>query len=145
MTERLDFYTANPEALKAMMALEKRIHASGFDVALTQLVRLRVSQINGCAYCVDLHAADARKAGVGERAIASVCVWRDTPFFDERQRAALAWAEAVTLVAQTHVLDEVWGAARSQFSDAELVDLSLLVIAINGWNRLGIAFRKHPS
>lgn len=145
MTQRLDFYSANPDAVKAMMAMEKRIHASGFDVGLTHLVRLRVSQINGCAYCVDLHAADARKSGVDDRAIATVCVWRDTPFFDERQRAALAWAEAVTLVAQTHVPDDAWNETNAQFSEAELVDLTLLVIAINGWNRLAIAFRKQPS
>jgi alkylhydroperoxidase family enzyme len=91
-----------------------------------------------------MHAADARKAGVDDRAIATLSVWRDTPFFDERQRAALAWAESVTLVAGTHVPDEAWSAARPHFSDAELVDLTLLVVAINGWNRFAIAFGKHP-
>lgn len=145
MTQRLDFYAANPEAIKAMMALEKRIHASGMDVSLTHLIRLRVSQINGCAYCVDMHVADARKSGIDERALATASVWRDTPFFDERQRAALAWAEDVTLVAASHVSEAAWDAARLQFTDAELVDLTLLVIAINGWNRLAIAFRKHPA
>lgn len=145
MTQRLDFYAANPEAMKAMMALEKRIHASGFDAGLTHLVRLRVSQINGCAYCVDMHTSDARKAGVGERAIATVGVWRETPFFDDRQRAALAWAEAVTLVAVDHVPDAIWDEVKPHFSDVEIVDLTLLVIAINGWNRLAIPFRKQPS
>lgn len=108
-------------------------------------MRLRASQINGCAYCVDLHTADARKGGEDDRRLATVLVWHETPFFTDRERAALAWTEAVTLVAQTRVPDDVWQAVRVQFSDAELVDLTLLVSTINTWNRLAISFRKLPA
>src|SRR5262249_50151105 len=111
---------------------------------LVELVRLRASQINGCAYCIDLHSADARKAGEDERRLATVSVWRETPFFSERERAALAWTEAVTLVSQDHVPDAVWEAVRPHFTDAELVDLTLLISTINAWNRFAISFRKTP-
>ena len=108
-------------------------------------MRLRASQINGCAYCVDLHTADARKGGEDDRRLATVSVWHETPFLTDRERAALAWTEAVTLVAETRVPDDVWQAVRAQFSDAELVDLTLLVSTINTWNRLAVSFRKLPA
>ncbi|MGM3274798.1 carboxymuconolactone decarboxylase family protein [Ralstonia sp. 24A2] len=145
MEPRLDFYKANPTAIQAMMSLEKTLSKSPLEKPLTELVRLRASQINGCAYCVDLHTSDARKGGEDGRRLATVSVWHETPFFTDRERAALAWTEAVTLVAETRVPDDVWQAVRAQFSDAELVDLTLLVSTINAWNRLAISFRKLPA
>ena len=145
MTSRLDFYSANTHAIKAVLALEERIGKSGIEKSLAELVRLRASQINGCAYCVDMHVADARKGGETERRLATVVVWRETPFFTDRERAALEWTEALTLVARDHVPDAVWEAVRPHFSDEEIVDLTLLVNAINTWNRFAIAFRKTPA
>jgi AhpD family alkylhydroperoxidase len=144
MQQRLDFFNANPNAIKALLALEEQIGKSSLEKSLAELVRLRASQINGCAFCVDMHASDARKAGETDRRLAAVIVWRETPFFTERERAALAWTEAVTLVSQDHVPDAVWEAVKPHFSEAEMVDLTLLVSAINSWNRLAIAFRKTP-
>jgi AhpD family alkylhydroperoxidase len=142
MKQRLDFYKASPLAIKAMMGLEAQIEKSALEKPLTELVRLRASQINGCAFCVDMHTTDARKGGETDRRLATVVAWRETPFFSERERAALEWTEALTLVSVDHVPDTVWAAVRPYFSDAELVDLTLLVSAINGWNRFAIAFRK---
>jgi AhpD family alkylhydroperoxidase len=145
MSGRLDFYKANPNAVKALLGLEEHINKSTLEKPLAELVRLRASQINGCAFCVDMHVSDARKGGESERRLATLCVWRETTFFNERERAALAWTESLTLVATSQVPDQVWEEARSQFSDAELVDLSLLITAINAWNRFAIAFRKMPA
>ncbi|MBV8626800.1 MAG: carboxymuconolactone decarboxylase family protein [Paraburkholderia sp.] len=145
MQSRLDFYKASPEATKAMMALEERASGSGIEKPLAELVRLRASQLNGCAYCVDMHTTDARKGGETERRLAAVTVWRETPFFTERERAALEWTEAVTLVAQTHVPDHVWEAVKPHFTDREIADLTLLIVAINGWNRIAVSFRKMPE
>ncbi|GGP19377.1 carboxymuconolactone decarboxylase family protein [Silvimonas iriomotensis] len=145
MEQRLDFYKANSNAIKAMVGLEERIGKSALEKSLIELVRLRASQINGCAYCVDLHSSDARKSGETERRLATLVVWRETPFFTDRERAALEWTEALTLVSASHVPDAVWAAVQPYFSEEEIVDLSLLVIAINGWNRLAIGFRKTPA
>jgi len=145
MNQRLDFYKASPEAIKAMVGLEQRIGKSGLEKSLIELVRLRASQINGCAYCVDMHSADARKGGENERRLATLSVWRETPFFTDRERAALAWTESLTLIADNHVPDSVWQAVQPHFSEQELTDLTLLVVAINGWNRFAIAFRKLPE
>jgi AhpD family alkylhydroperoxidase len=145
MEQRLDFYKANPRAIKALMALEEQISSSSIEKPLTELVRLRASQINGCAFCVDMHSTDARKGGETERRLAAVVVWHETPFFSERERAALAWTEAVTLVSHEHVPDAVWEAVKPHFSDEEIVDLTLLISAINSWNRFAISFRKMPA
>jgi AhpD family alkylhydroperoxidase len=145
MEARLDFYKANPTAIKAMLALEERIGKSTLEKSLTELVRLRASQINGCAFCVDMHTADARKGGETDRRLATVVVWRETPFFTDRERAALEWTEALTLVSHDHVPDAVWHAVQPHFTDEEIVDLTLLVSAINSWNRFAIAFRKTPA
>jgi AhpD family alkylhydroperoxidase len=145
MQSRLDFYKASPSGTCAMMALEKAVSESGLEKPLMELVRLRASQINGCAFCVDMHVTDARKGGETERRLASVVVWREAPFFTERERAALEWTEALTLVAQTHVPDAVWESVRPHFTDQELADLTMLVIAINGWNRISVGFRKIPE
>jgi AhpD family alkylhydroperoxidase len=145
MQSRLDFYKANPHAIKAMLALEERIGKSSLEKSLAELVRLRASQINGCAFCVDMHTTDARKAGETDRRLATVVVWRESPFFTDRERAALEWTESLTLVSQEHVPDAVWEAVKPHFSDEEIVDLTLLVSAINGWNRFAIGFRKIPA
>ena len=145
MQSRLDFYKASPTGTRAMMALEKTISECGLEKPLMELVRLRASQINGCAFCVDMHTTDARKGGETERRLAAVVVWREAPFFSARERAALEWTEALTLVAQTHVPDAVWDTVRPHFTDQELADLTLLVVAINGWNRISVGFRKIPE
>ena len=145
MEPRLNFFKANPDAMQAMAGIEQHIARSGLEKPLMELVRLRTSQINGCAYCLDVHTADARKGGENERRLATLGVWRETPFFTERERAALEWAEALTAVAEAHVPDEVWARVAPQFSAAEIVDLTLLVNAINAWNRFAIAFRKRPA
>jgi AhpD family alkylhydroperoxidase len=144
MEPRLDFYKASPAAIKAVLGLEERIAKSELEKPLVELVRLRASQINGCAYCIDLHTADARKGGEDDRRLATLQVWRETTFFTAREQAALAWTEAVTLVAQDHVPDAVWEDVRPHFTDAELVELTLLVATINTWNRFAISFRKTP-
>ncbi len=145
MEARLDFYKASPNAIKAMLSLEERISKSSLEKSLAELVRLRASQINGCAFCVDMHTIDARKGGETERRLATVAVWRETPFFTDRERAALEWTEALTLISQDHVPDAVWQAVKPHFTEEEIVDLTLLVSAINGWNRFAIAFRKMPA
>ena len=145
MRSRLDFYKASPTGTRAMMALEKAVSECGLEKPLMELVRLRASQINGCAFCVDMHTTDARKGGETERRLASVVVWREAPFFSERERAALEWTEALTLVAQTHVPDAVWDAVRPHFTDQELAELTMLVVTINGWNRISVGFRKIPE
>ena len=145
MSTRLDFAKASPEALQAMLALEAAVARSGLEKPLCELVRLRASQINGCGYCVDMHATDARKGGETERRLSAVAAWQETPFFTPRERAALAWTEAVTLIAQTHAPDDVYAGLRAHFSEREAVELTLLINAINSWNRLAIAFRKQPE
>jgi AhpD family alkylhydroperoxidase len=134
-----------PEGYRAVYALEQYVHHSGLELKLLELVRLRASLLNGCAYCVDMHTKDARAEGETEQRLFAVPVWRETPFFTDRERAALAWTEAVTLVGKDHVPDDVFAAARSQFSEKELVDLTLAIVAINNWNRLAISFRAVPG
>lgn len=145
MEPRLNFYKSGPDAMKAMTGLEHQIARSGLDNTLVELVRLRASQVNGCAYCIDMHTSDARKAGESERRLATVAVWRETPFFSDRERAALEWTESVTRVADSRVPDEVWEQVKQQFTPTELVDLTLLVNTINARNRFAIAFRKMPG
>lgn len=145
MEPRLNFYKAGPEAMKAMTGLEQAIAKSGLEKPLVELVRLRASQINGCAYCVDLHTTDARKGGENDRRLATLSVWRETPFFSDRERSALEWTEAVTLVAVDHVPDAVWDRVKPNFTPEELVDLTLLISTINAWNRFAISFRKMPA
>jgi AhpD family alkylhydroperoxidase len=144
MQTRLDFFTTDKDAMKALMGVENQVAKGTLDILLKDLVRLRASQINGCAFCLDMHVTDARKAGESERRLATVAAWRETPFFSERERAALEWTESLTLVSQNHVPDAVWEAVRPHFTDAELVELTLLITSINSWNRFSIAFRKMP-
>lgn len=145
MEQRLDFYKASPEAMKALIALDVAVGKLGLEPALLDLVKLRASQINGCAFCIDLHASDLRKKGDSERRIQTVSVWRETPFFTPREGAALAWTEAVTRVADTHVPDADYEALLAQFNEAESVNLTLAIGLINTWNRLAIGFRKMPT
>ena len=145
MQERLNYAKAAPDAVKALFGLYERSGKSGLEHALVELVRLRASQINGCAYCVDAHGREARKAGEDERRLSTLITWRETPFFTDRERAALAWTEALTLVADTHVPDAVWDEVKPYFTPEELVELTLVVTTINALNRFAIAFRKLPQ
>jgi AhpD family alkylhydroperoxidase len=127
-----------------MLELEQRVESFGLEPALLDLVRLRASQINGCAFCLDMHARDLRKRGESEQRLDVLPAWHEVDLYTDRERAALAWTEAVTLVAETHVPDEVYEEARREFSEQELAELTLAVVAINGWNRLNVAFRTPP-
>jgi AhpD family alkylhydroperoxidase len=145
MKPRLNAYQAAPAVMKAMMALESQVVANGLEPALMELVKIRASQINGCAFCLHMHTRDARAKGEKEERIYLLDAWRESPLFSARERAALAWTEAVTLVSQTHVPDEAYEQARTEFSEEELVKLTLLVTTINAWNRFAISFRSiHP-
>lgn len=144
MQTRLDFFNTDKDAMKVLIGVEHQVAKGTLDTLLKELVRLRASQINGCAFCLDMHVTDARKAGESERRLATVAAWRETPFFSERERAALEWTESLTLVSQNHVPDTVWEAVRPHFTDAELIELTLLITSINSWNRFSIAFRKMP-
>ena len=145
MSERQDFYTASPEAVKAQMAVEVAIGKMGLELSLLELIRLRSSQLNGCAFCVDMHTTDARKAGETERRLHAVAVWRETPFFSERERAALAWTEALTLLSTSHAPDADYALMKAHFSDKEMVNVTLAISSINSWNRLAVGFRKMPA
>lgn len=145
MHSRVDFYTASPDALKAMIALESAVTKLPLEKSLIELVKLRASQINGCAFCVDMHTADARKAGETERRLYAVSVWRETPFFTPRERAALAWTEALTRISETHAPDEDYALLSAEFDAREMVDLSVAITTINAWNRLAVGFRKMPQ
>lgn len=145
MASRIDYQRSAPGAVHALLNVENYVRQSGLEKPLLELVRLRASQINGCAYCVDMHTKDARAAGESEQRLYAVSVWQDTPFFTERERAALAWTEAVTQVSESHVPNEVYQLARQQFDEKELVNLTMAVIAINSWNRLSVSFRTEAG
>ncbi|TAM34783.1 MAG: carboxymuconolactone decarboxylase family protein [Burkholderiaceae bacterium] len=145
MKERLDYKKASPGAFGAMLGLEKYVRQSGLEQPLLELVKMRVSQINGCAYCLDMHSKDARAAGETEQRLYVLPAWRETDFYTERERAALAWAEALTLLAGREVSDELYEQVHRQFDDKAIVDLTLAVIAINSWNRLAIPFRAEAG
>lgn len=140
-TARLDYARVAPDALRAHFGLEMYVRGVGLEWSLLELVRLRASQINGCAYCVDMHTKDARLDGESEQRLYAVSVWRETPFFTPRERAALAWTEVVTELSRTGVPDEAYAAVREHFAEEELVGLTMAIIAINGWNRLAVSFR----
>ena len=145
MKARIDLMHVNPGVIQAMLGLERQIRHAGFDGKLLDLVRMRASQINGCAYCLDMHSKDARASGETEQRLYGLDAWRETPYYSARERAALEWTEAVTLVAESHVADDVYERARAHFSEDELVHLTLAIVAINGWNRLNIAARTVPG
>jgi AhpD family alkylhydroperoxidase len=141
MTARFDYPTAAPGVYRAMAGLERYLHACSLEAGLIHLVKLRVSQMNGCAYCIDMHSKDLRASGDTEQRLYLLDAWRECAFYTARERAALAWAEAVTLVADGHVPDALYEEVRPHFSQAELADLTLAVATINAWNRLSIAAR----
>lgn len=145
MEPRIDYAKVAPGAVRAMRGLESYVHDSGLEQSLLELVKTRVSQLNGCAYCLDMHTKDARAAGETEQRLYALNAWHETPFYTARERAALAWTEAVTLVSDGHVPDDVYEEARGQFTAEELVQLTMAVIAINGWNRLAISMRTVPG
>jgi AhpD family alkylhydroperoxidase len=145
MEARIDYAKHAPGARAAMWGLEKYTRECGLETPLLELVRLRASQMNGCAFCIDMHTKDARAEGETEQRLYMLGVWREAPFYTDRERAALEWTEAVTDVAGSRVSDEVYTRARAQFSEAELVNLTMAIVAINGWNRLAISFRIEPG
>jgi len=145
MKERLQAHVAAPKTYQVLMGVYRHLRSCGIEHELLDLLDLRASQINGCAYCTDMHWKDLRAAGVPEQKLSMLTVWREFSGFTERERAGLEWCEAVTLVTQGHVPDEVFRIAREQFSEEELVNLTLSISAINTWNRLAIAFRKEAG
>ncbi len=145
MHERLNYTEVSPDGYRAMADLEHYARSGAIEPSLLELVKLRSSQINGCAYCIDMHTKDARVLGETEQRLYALSAWHETPFFTDRERAALAWAEAVTQVGETHVPDDLYEMTKKHFSDKELVDLTFAIIAINGWNRLAVSFRTVPG
>jgi AhpD family alkylhydroperoxidase len=145
MQPRIDFYTASPDGLKAMMALEAAVSKLPLEKSLIELVKLRASQINGCAFCIDMHTADAIKGGETPRRLFAVTAWREAPFFTDRERAALAWTESLTQLSLSHAPDEDYALLSAEFSPKEMVDLTVAISTINSWNRLAVGFRKMPQ
>lgn len=145
MKPRMNYFQAAPESIKALLALETQITTSGLEQSLIELVKTRASQINGCAYCINMHTQDARKHGETEARLYLLNAWREAPVYTERERAALAWTEAVTLISESRAPDELYQAVRAQFSETETVNLTMLIATINAWNRLAISFRAVPQ
>lgn len=145
MQQRIDVTKVSPAATKAAAALQSYVDQSGLDPKLRELIKIRASQINGCANCLAMHTRDARKHGETDERMHLLNAWRETPLYTDRERAALAWVEAVTLLTEGHVPDDVFDTVRKQFSEKEIVDLTAAVVAINTWNRLSIAFRVQPQ
>lgn len=145
MKTRLEYSEIIPEGYRALAQVSVYLGCCGLEPKLLHLVYLRVSQINGCAYCVDKHSDDALREGDSEQRVHNIVVWEESPFYTERERAAFAWAETVTLVAEAHVPDEAYEQARRHFTDKEISDLTLAVASMNAWNRMAISFRKLPT
>jgi AhpD family alkylhydroperoxidase len=145
MEHRIDLRKYAQDAQKALYALENYIDTCGLDHKLIHLLRMRASQVNGCAYCIDMHSKDARALGETEQRLYELDAWRETPFYTDRERAALEWTEALTLVSETHVPDEIYESVKKHFSEKEIVDLSIIVSVINAWNRLAISTRAVPG
>ncbi len=145
MKSRLSYKSVDPAAYQALLNTENYIEHCGLEESLLDLVRMRASQINGCAYCLDMHAKDARASGETEQRIYMLSAWEESPMYSDRERAALAWTESVTLLADDHVPDAVFERVRPYFNDQELVSLTMAIIAINSWNRINVAFRTVPG
>lgn len=139
--KRLDYNSTDPNAIKGLLELEKYVANSNLERSLYHLVKIRVSQINACAYCIDMHTKEARKDGETEQRLYTLSVWRETSFFTKREEAALAWTEALTLIAEVQITDELYQLVAEQFEEKELLALSMTIIAINSWNRLAIPFQ----
>lgn len=145
MEGRLDYAAIAPDGIRSLRQLERYLKTSGLEAGLVELVKVRASQINGCAFCIDMHTKDARSRGESEQRLYGLAAWREAPFYSERERAALLWTEAVTRISEGQVPDEIYDQVKQCFPDRELVDLTLAVIAINSWNRLAISFRTPPG
>ena len=145
MENRINAFTASPKAYQAMLALGNFADTCGLERPLLELVKMRASQINGCAYCLDMHSKDARALGETEQRLYALNAWRETPFFSPRERAALEWTEALTLISETHAPDDVYALVAKEFTPEEMANLSLAIVVINGWNRLSIGFRAVPG
>jgi AhpD family alkylhydroperoxidase len=145
MHPRIDTKHISPNAYKAMHGLQSYVDATNLEPSLRELINIRASQINACAFCLHMHMRDARKAGESQERLDLVSAWREAPSFSARERAALAWTEAVTQVADTHVPDDVYDMVRAEFSEQEIVDLTMAVVTINSWNRLMVSFRVPPA
>ena len=145
MQQRLNAFDRSQGAVKAMGGVEMYLAGSSIEKSLLHLIKFRVSQINGCAFCLDVHSKDLRAAGETEQRLYLLEAWRESPFYNDRERAALSWAEALTLITADHVPDEIYEAVRKEFNEQELFDLTLAVTTINAWNRFGIAFRTTPG
>jgi AhpD family alkylhydroperoxidase len=145
MKQRLQFFAKAPEIMKAVSALNKAVDECGLEVSLLHLIKLRASQINGCSFCVEMHSREARRDGETEQRLYLVAAWKESPLFSERERAAFAWTEAVTLIARDRVPDAVYEEVRPHLNEKELADLTLAVATINAWNRLCIAGRVEPG
>jgi len=145
MQPRFNYAKLSPGAYQAMLAIEKYLSQSTLEKGLLHLVKLRVSQINGCAFCLDMHWKDLRAMGEDEQRLYSLNAWRECPYFTDRERSALAWAEALTLITQGHASDEAYAETTAHLNEREISDLTFAVIAINAWNRVSISSRKHPG
>ena len=145
MKQRIDYKKVAPEAYKAMLSIEAYVRGSGLDHSLLELVKTRVSQINGCAHCLDMHTKEARAAGETEQRLYLLPAWREAPFYSDRERAALVWAAALTQISTNDVPDELYAEVRCHFDEKALVDLTLAIIGINGWNRLAVPFRSETG
>lgn len=145
MHARIDFLKVAPQAYRAMAGLESYVRHSGLEPSLLSMIKVRASQINGCAYCIDMHTKDARAEGETEQRLYAIAAWQETPFFTDRERAALAWTEALTLISETHAPERIYQEARERFSEQEMVNLSMAIVTINGWNRLALGFRTVPG
>jgi AhpD family alkylhydroperoxidase len=145
MEARIDYLKVGRGVYEAMLGLEKYLHQCGLDGKLLDLLKLRVSQINGCAYCIDMHWKDLRALGETEQRLYGLDAWQESPYYTDRERAALAWAEAVTNIKETHAPDDVYKEARAQFNEKEMADLTLAISTINAWNRLAISARSVPG
>ncbi len=145
MKPRHDYSKASPGAYQAMLGVEKFVRGCGLEHRLLELVKLRASQINGCAFCIDMHWKDARAAGETEQRLYGLDAWEESPYYTPRERAALAWTEALTRISETHAPDDVYATAANEFKPEELVNLTMAIVAINGWNRLAIGFRTEAG
>ena len=145
MKARMEYWKIAPGGFRALNSLETYLHESGLENNLLHMIKLRASQINGCAYCIDMHWKDARAAGETEQRLYSLDAWRETPFYTDRERAALEWTEAVTLVSETHVPDEVSDRVKAHFGEEELANVTMAVVTINAWNRIAISLRAVPG
>ena len=145
MKPRIDFLRVSPRAVQAMQGVQSYVNNSGLEHSLLELVKMRASQINHCAYCLDMHSKDMRAAGETEQRIYLLSAWREAPFYSERERAALEWTEALTLISETEAPDSSYAIVREHFSEEEIVNLSLAIVAINGWNRLCVGLRAEAG